>query len=62
MSLTKKEVLGKVQKEFARRDAWKVSCIESRKRILELFKENGIPETEYEPWMCNNVLPEVLLK
>ena len=60
--MTVTEILGQVRCELGKCDPWKVSHIEARKRILELFKGNNIPETEYKPYMANNVLPELLLK
>lgn len=60
--MTVSEILTQVRCEFRNCDPWKVSHIESKKRILELFKENNITETEYKPYMANNVLPEILLK
>ena len=60
--MTVSEILGQVKGEFANCDPWKVTHVEARKRILELFKENNIPETEYKPYMANNILPELLLK
>ena len=33
----------------------------ARDMFLRLFRENGIPESAYEPWMCNNVLPAISL-
>ena len=47
--MTVSEILTQVRCEFRNCDPWKVSHIESKKRILELFKENNIPETEYKP-------------
>lgn len=60
--MTVSEILTQVHCEFRNCDSWKVSHVEARKRILELFKVNSIPETEYKPYMANNVLPELLLK
>ena len=60
--MTVSEILTQVRGEFRNCDPWKVSHVEARKRILELFKVNNIPETEYKPYMANNVLPELLLK
>lgn len=54
------EILGAVTKEMWSRQS--PTHEDSRTRILELFKENEISESEYEPWMCNNVLPEIALK
>lgn len=54
------EILGAVTKEMCNKKS--PTHEDSRARILELFKENGISESEYEPWMCNNVLPEIALK
>lgn len=34
----------------------------AEKRILEHFRAMQIPESEYEPYMCNNVLMEISLK
>ena len=56
------QILGQVQYELRKCDPWDVTHVEAKKRILELFKENNIPETEYKPYMANNVLPELLLK
>ena len=56
------EILGQVKRELANSDPWKVTPIEAKQQILELFKANNIPETEYKPYMANNVLPELLLK
>ncbi len=56
------EILGAVTKELANRDGWTVTHVEAKARILELFAENGIPQSQYEPWMGNNVLPGILLK
>lgn len=58
--MTMMEVLGKVTREM--REMKDPCWIDARKRILELFGENGIPETEYKGFMANNVLPELLLK
>ena len=55
-------ILANVSKEFQNMDAWEVTCLESKERILDLFNENGIPEEMYKPWMCNNVLPAISLK
>ena len=44
--MTVTEILGQVRCEFGKCGPWKVSHIEARKRILELFKENNIPEME----------------
>lgn len=54
------EILGAVTKEMWNKQ--NPTHEDSRARILELFKENGISESEYEPWMCNNVLSEIALK
>lgn len=56
------EILGQVKNELANSNPWKVTHIEAKQQILELFKANNIPETEYKPYMANNVLPELLLK
>ena len=58
--MTIREVLRAVTKEMW--DRQNPTHEEARVRILELFKENGISESEYEPWMCNNVLPSIALK
>lgn len=34
----------------------------AERMILEGFREYGIPESEYMPYMSNNVLPTILLK
>lgn len=60
--MTVSEILAQVHYEFRNCDPWKVSHVEARKRILELFKANNIPETEYKPYMANNILPEISLK
>ena len=44
--MTVNEILAQVHYEFRNCDPWKVSHVEARKRILELFKENNIPEME----------------
>lgn len=62
MTITITEILGQVKRELANSDPWKVTHVEAKRRILELFKENNIPETEYKPYMANNILPELLLK
>lgn len=51
-----------VRNELKNENPWKITHVEARRRILELFHENDIPETEYAPYMANNVLPELLLK
>lgn len=60
--MTIEEILGQVKRELVNCDPWKVTHIEAKKRILELFEENNISETEYKPYMANNVLPELFLK
>ena len=56
------KILCTVSRELANRDGWTVTHVDAKARILELFVENGIPESEYRPWMGNNVLPGISLK
>lgn len=58
--MTIREVLAIVEVEM--REKKSPTHTDSRNRILELFKENKISEALYEPWMCNNVLPTIVLK
>ena len=44
--MTVNEILAQVHYELRNCDPWEVSHVEARKRILELFKENNIPEME----------------
>lgn len=56
------EILLQVHDELKNCDAWEITCVQSSKRIKELFRENNIPEDKYAPWMANNVLPTLCLK